>query len=63
MKAYVNPDFCSGTGLCINTCPEVFELNEEQTSTVKTPEIPPGLEDACRQAALNCPTNAISIED
>jgi len=62
MKVYVDPNVCGGTGLCVDTCPEVFELNQDNISTASTDEIPKELEKDCRKAADNCPTNAISIE-
>jgi len=62
MKAKVNPDLCNGTGICEQTCPEVFEL-KEGVSTVKVEEVPSDAEQNCREAAEGCPTEAISIED
>lgn len=63
MKAYIDPEVCSGSGLCINTCAEVFELTDEGISTVAMDPIPPEYEQACREASENCPTNAISIKE
>ena len=63
MKARVNPDLCSGTGLCATTCPQVFELNDNGMSTVKVDQIPTDAQQSCKQAAKNCPTEAISIEE
>ena len=62
MKVYVDSNVCGGTGLCVDTCPEVFELNQENISNASIDEIPEELEQACRKAVDNCPTNAISIE-
>ena len=62
MKAKVNPELCSGTGLCEQTCPEVFEL-ARGLSTVKVDEIPSEAEQSCREAADGCPTEAITIEE
>jgi ferredoxin len=62
MKANVNPGLCSGTGLCQQTCPEVFEL-KDGVSTVKVDTVPSQAEQSCRQAAEDCPTEAISIEE
>ena len=47
MRAKVNPEICNGTGLCENTCPEVFEL-KEGTSTVKVDEVPAEAHDKCK---------------
>ena len=63
MKVRVNPNLCSGTGLCVETCSEVFELNDEGVSTVKMEQIPTELQQECSKAADNCPTEAISIEE
>jgi len=62
MKAHVDRDACEGTGLCEGTCPEVFELDDEGKARVKVDSVPPELEDACREAADNCPTSAIRVE-
>jgi len=62
MRTKVNPEICSGTGLCKNTCPEVFEL-KEGISTVKVDDVPAGAHEKCKQAAQQCPTEAITIEE
>jgi ferredoxin len=61
MRVYVDPELCSGCGLCVDTCPEVFEL-EEEIAVVKMDEVPVELQETCREAVDNCPTEAISIE-
>ncbi len=63
MKAIVNVDTCTGCGLCADTCPEVFELNDKDVAVVKASPVPAGAEDACREAAEGCPVEAISIEE
>ena len=62
MKAKVDPELCSGTGLCEQTCPEVFQVNEGK-ATVKNDEVPSDAHQNCREAAQGCPTEAISIEE
>ena len=62
MRAKVNPEMCNGTGLCEQMCPEVFQL-KEGTSIVKVDDIPMDAQQNCRQAAADCPTEAISIEE
>ena len=61
MRVKVNSKMCSGTGLCEQACPEVFEL-KEGISIVKVNEVPPSVEQNCIEAAEGCPTEAISIE-
>ncbi len=63
MKIHVNPDICNGTGLCADSCPEVFELNDESVAMVKMNEVPAEFQQGCKEAADNCPMVAISIEE
>lgn len=60
MKAKVNGKICNGTGLCEQTCPEVFEI-KNGIATVIVDTVPPQAEESCKQAANDCPTEAISI--
>lgn len=62
MRARVNAKVCNGTGLCEQTCPDVFEL-KKGISTVIADEVPTDAEESCRQAADGCPTEAISITE
>ena len=61
MKVSVN-DECTGCGLCVDTCPEVFEM-EDDIATVTVDEVPAGSIDTCKEAAEDCPVEAISIEE
>jgi len=64
MKVTVDPDLCSGCGLCVDTCPEVFELDEEENvAQVLVDEVPEDAEEYVQQAAEECPCEAIEIED
>lgn len=62
MKAKVDPEMCSSTGMCEQTCPEVFEV-KEGVATVKCSEVPAEAEQSCKEAAQGCPSEAISIEE
>ena len=62
MKAIVDEDKCTGCGMCEDTCPEVFELVDD-VAKVKVDPVPAENEDACREAADDCPEDAISIEE
>ncbi|MCL5408617.1 MAG: ferredoxin [Candidatus Omnitrophica bacterium] len=61
MKTKVDENLCTGCGLCVDICPEVFEMGET-VSVVKVDVVPPELEDKVREAAENCPVDAISVE-
>ncbi len=54
-------DTCTACGLCVDTCPEVFDMGDE-TAIVIVDEVPAEHEDAVQQAADECPVEAIVIE-
>lgn len=61
MKATIDPDLCTGCELCVDTCPEVFEM-EDDLAVVKVDEVPADAEDSAQEAADDCPSEAIEIE-
>jgi ferredoxin len=63
MKVRVDKEICAGFGVCLGLCPEMFELHDDGYATVLLSEVPPELEDMVRQAAIQCPSNAISVSD
>lgn len=63
MKATVDQETCIGCGLCAETCPTVFEMNDDDIAVVKVDSVPADAADDCREAAENCPVDAITIEE
>jgi ferredoxin len=63
MKAVVDRDTCIACGLCEEICPEVFEPDDEDIAVVKADPVPVEAEATCRQAAEECPVEAISLEE
>ena len=60
MKAFVDADVCTGCGLCVDTCPEVFEMGAD-TATVIGDSVPADAATTCKEAAADCPVEAIKI--
>lgn len=61
MKAIVHLDQCIGDGVCADTCPEVFEMQDDGLAHVIVDLVPPEVEATCKEAADACPTEAIEI--
>jgi len=60
MKAKIE-DTCTACGLCVDTCPGVFQMGLDLAEVI-VDEIPPQDEDTALQAADECPVEAIIIE-
>jgi ferredoxin len=54
-------DTCTSCGLCVDTCPEVFEMGPDMAQVIGD-EVPPEFEEAVQQAAEECPVEAIIVE-
>jgi ferredoxin len=57
----VDRALCYGFGDCVDTLPDVFALDEEDTAVVLNPDAA-SLDDIV-EAAQNCPVDAIIITD
>ena len=55
-------DECTACGICEDACPEVFELGDEK-AIVKLNPVPEQFQAACREAAAECPGEAIEISE
>ena len=62
MKAIVDEDICTGCGLCVDLCPEVFDLKDDVAEVIADP-VPDDSEDDAREAGESCPVEAIKIEE
>lgn len=60
MKAIVDRDLCVGCGLCSEICPDVFAMQEGKAVT-KVDKVPERVEENCRDAAQQCPVEAITV--
>ena len=62
MKAKVDAELCVACEACCDICPDVFEMGEE-VAVVKADPVPAEHQDAVREAAEACPTEAITIQE
>ncbi|HAM38697.1 MAG TPA: ferredoxin [Elusimicrobia bacterium] len=61
MKAVVDKDLCTGCGLCADSCPDVFEM-QDAIAVVKATPVPANAEECTKQAVVDCPVEAIKVE-
>lgn len=54
-------DTCTSCGLCMDTCPEVFEMGSDMAEVI-VDKVPADLEESVQQAADECPVEAIIVE-
>jgi ferredoxin len=62
MKVKVDKEMCSGDEICVDICPEVFKMEDDVAVTLMD-TVPEDLQTKCREAAEECPSEAIIIED
>ena len=62
MKAVVDQDTCISCGLCYELCPDVFESTDDEKAVAKVDEVPADQEECAKDAADQCPVEAIKIE-
>jgi len=62
-KVTVDKDLCIGCGLCADTCPDVFHLEDDGKAGVKSQEAAKANIAGAKDAAATCPTEAIKVEE
>jgi len=62
MRVKVDRDACTGCELCVDSCPDIFEIDDD-LSRAKVDVVPEDQEECIRQAAEDCPVEAIIIEE
>lgn len=59
-KLIIDESTCVGCGLCVNSCPDCFEMTSDGVAKVKTHSC-----SSCdlHEVASQCPVNCITVED
>jgi ferredoxin len=64
MKVSINSKACIGCAVCCNSCQEIFTFDDELgIAIVKSEKVPAELKEKCKEAAKNCPADAIEIKE
>lgn len=63
MRAVVDHAVCSGHGRCYAAAPDLFDIDDDGFSAVHDMEVPAGREADAREAAGDCPLQAITLSE
>ena len=63
IKINVDYDRCDSNGVCVQMCPEVFEIREDGFLYLFMETAPADLAQKLSDAEDGCPTGAISLEE
>jgi ferredoxin len=63
VEVRIDEELCTGCGLCEETCPDIFKMDEDKdvASLIKT-DYDEYDEECIQEAAESCPSEAISTE-
>ena len=61
MKAFVDQSGCIGCGLCADTCPEVFRMNDEGLAEAYA-DVTDANRETAEEARDSCPVSVITVE-
>ncbi|GLU37361.1 ferredoxin [Pseudomonas sp. NBRC 100443] len=61
LRLVVDRSACCAYGLCAETCPELYKLDENGIVYLEQDLVPAGLEARAREGAESCPQGAIEV--
>ncbi len=63
MEVRIDEELCTGCGLCEETCPDIFKVDEDKDVAVVIKTDYDDYDEECIQEAVeSCPSEAISAE-
>ncbi len=62
MRIVADRERCEGHGLCADTAPEVYELDDDAIVVLVHETVPPALERKAEAGARVCPVAALRVE-
>lgn len=63
MRPEIDESLCIGDAICVDICPEVFEMRDDNLAHVINEQPEPDLENRVRESADACPTGAITVHE
>lgn len=61
MKVEIDYDRCEGYGLCAQSAPDVFAIDDDGDSHVLQPDVDGSQSDSVRLAEVSCPMKAVKL--
>ena len=62
MKIKVDYDLCESNAICVEQCPEVFRVEDDDSLTLLKEEVPESLREKLEQAVRLCPRQALRAD-
>ena len=62
MKVIVDHELCEANAICMDHCPEVFRVEEDDTLALLMSDIPEELRPRIDEAVRRCPRQALTVE-
>ena len=63
MKVKIDYDLCESNAICVDACPEIFSIDENDKLIVSTGKPDEALRDKLQRAVANCPRQALTLID
>ncbi len=64
MKVKVDENLCIGCQACVETCPDIFKMEDDIAVAYQNNDpVPADMEDCAKNGAEICPVDAIPIEE